>query len=247
MKPKHHSSIETLETWTEVNQLTLHLMAHRLTSHAKKLPADFVGLQSAVLVCQQAIAQLQSEVNDLYESDARAALRPLIVPLTDNEISQLLVLNRRLLSITRYLQTVVDDVKPRLDAKVADPNDPMYDYEIDARLDYQLREDDPDYAEDDDNYIATRTEPIKEPRDWEGQDHSSSSSLPSALLVEPHCWLFEDLYSVDYGVKSPRLSFRDCLRIGRILVDVQVWQQYEFAPHSGSPCETKRCLLTDNE
>jgi len=151
MKPKHRSSIETLETWTEVNQLTLHRMAHRLTSHAKELPADFVGLQSAVLVCQQAIAQLQTEVNDLYESDAMSALRPLTVPLTDNEISQLLDLNHRLQSITRYLQTVVDDVKPRLDAKVTDPNDPMYDYEIDARLDYQLREDDPDYAEDDDN------------------------------------------------------------------------------------------------
>src|ERR1035437_4790279 len=238
MKPKHHSSIETLETWTEVNQLTLHLMAHRLTSHAKKLPADFVGLQSAVLVCQQAIAQLQSEVNDLYESDARAALRPLTVPLTESEISQLLVLNRRLLNITRYLQTVVDDVKPRLDAKVADPNDPMYDYEIDARLDYQLREDDPDYAEDDDNYIATRTEPIKEPWGWEREDHSSSSSLPSALLVEPHCWLFEDLYSIGYGVKSPRLSFRDCLRIGRIFVDVQVWQQYQFDAQGESPCDT---------
>jgi len=247
MKPKHRSSIKTLENWTEVNQLILHRMARSLTSHAKELPSDLIGLQSAVLVCQQAIAQLQSEVNDLYESDAMSALRPLTMPLTEDEISQLLDLNRRLQSISRYLQTVVDDVKPRLDAKIADPNDPMYDYEIDARLDYQLREDAPDYAEDDDNYIATRTEPIKERWGWEREGHSSSSSLPSALLVEPHCWFFEDLYSVGYGVKSPRLSFRDCLRIGRIFVDVQVWQQYQFDAHGEAPCDTKRRLLTDNE
>jgi len=234
MKLKHRSSIKSLQNWTEVNQLTLHRMTRSLTSHAKELPSELIGLQSAVLVCQQAIAQLQSEVSELYESEAMSALRPLSVPLIENEISQLLDLNRRLLSITRHLETVVEDVKPRLDAKVADSNDPMYDYEIEACIDYQLREDDPDYSEDDDNYIATRTEPIKKQWGWQREGRSSSSCLPSALLAEPHCWLFEDLYSVCYGVMSPRLSLRDCLRIGRIFVDVQVWQQYQFDANGAS-------------
>jgi hypothetical protein len=241
MKPKHRSSIKALQNWTEVNQLTLHSMARSLTSHAKKLPSELISLQSAVLVCQQAIAQLQSEVSELYASEATSGLHALTVPLTEHEIGQLLDLNRHLLSITRHLEAVVEDVAPRLNAKVADVNDPMYDYEIEACIDYQLREDDPDYAEDDDNYIATRTEPIKTQWGWQREERSSSSSLPSALLAEPHCWLFEDLYSVDYGVKSPRLSFQDCLRIGRIFVDVQVWQQYQFDANGESPCDTKKC------
>jgi hypothetical protein len=247
MKPKQRSSIKALQNWTEVNQIYLHRMSRSLTSHAKELPSELIGLQSAVIVCQQAIAQLQSEVSELYESDAMSALRRLTVPLSENEISRLLDLNRRLLSITRHLETVVEDVTPRLDAKVADSNDPMYDYEIEACIDYQLREDDPDYAEDDDNYIATRSEPIKKQWGWQREERSSSSRLPSALLAEPHCWIFEDLHSVCYGVMSPRLSLRDCLRIGRIFVDVQVWQQYQFGANGELPCDTKRRWRTDNE
>lgn len=59
-------------------------------------------------------------------------------------------------------------------------------------------------------------------------------------FAEPHCWLFHDLNDHAYGPASPMLSLEDCLRIGRIHVDVQIWQQYVFDAQGGGPCETKR-------
>jgi hypothetical protein len=43
---------------------------------------------------------------------------------------------------------------------------------------------------------------------------------------EPHCWLFHDLYDHSYGFSKPSVPLRDCLRIGKIWVDVVIRQQY---------------------
>lgn len=62
----------------------------------------------------------------------------------------------------------------------------------------------------DDNSLARRSEALE------------------GLSRQEENWLLESLYDYDLGCDAQKVSMRDCLRIGRILVDVQVSQQYEF-------------------
>jgi hypothetical protein len=212
-------------------------MEKQLQNRFAELPSEYANLRSALGACQNSLQFLQAEVKALFEADTISRLRISMAPLAEDEVSQLVALNRQLMDVTQHIRSVADDVRPRLQAKLADPDDPMVDFEIDARIDYVLREDDPDYAEEDDNYLSTRTESVKElpVLDWECPP---GSDVPLGLKAEPHGWLFHDLYSVGYGRESPRLSFKDCLRIGTILIDVQVSQQYRFDVATGLPGDT---------
>ncbi len=147
--------------------------------------------------------------------------------LSHDEITRLLQMNERLGSVGNLLQQVAHDVTPRLEAKLADHEDSMYDYEIEVRIDYQLREDDPEYSEKSDNFLTSRHYSAKIRRS-EGFDNQFRRYIgqPDALHAVAHCRLFHDLYDHGYGPDQPRLSFRDCLRIGSAFVDVQIWQQY---------------------
>jgi hypothetical protein len=61
----------------------------------------------------------------------------------------------------------------------------------------------------------------------DGMDYRESGRTDVAQLDgEPHCWLFHDLYDHSYGFSKPSVPLRDCLRIGMILVDVVIRQQY---------------------
>ena len=61
----------------------------------------------------------------------------------------------------------------------------------------------------------------------DGMDHRESGRTDMAQLDgEPHCWLFHDLYDHSYGFSKPCVPLRDCLRIGKVWVDVVIRQQY---------------------
>lgn len=247
MTPKVRTSVAYIQNWSRDNLRKLRWTTTHLQNAVAEFPAELSKLNAAVAGCLQSIERLQQEVGDLLESDALAELRIPFAALTAAEERQLLALNRQLLDVTRHLRTVVDDVNPRLEAKRADPSDLMYDFEIEVRIDYQLREDDPDFVEDDDNFLTTRTASVKPSLFHLEDEVCEQSYLPAGLLVEPHCALFHDLYGHDHGVEAPSLSFKDCLRIGRIFVNVQIWQQYEFNAQSAQPCDAKRRRSGDNE
>ena len=246
MTPKVRTTVAYIQNWSRDNLRSLRQTTTHFQNAVAEFPAELGNLNAAVSGCLQSIERLQHEVGDLLESDALAELRIPFAALTAAEERQLLALYRQLLDVTRHLRTVVDDVNPRLEAKLADSSDLMCDFEIEVRIDYQLREDDPDFVEDDDNFLTTRTASLKHSLFRWKSEFWGHSHLPAGLLIEPHCQLFYELYSHDYGVEAPRLSFKDCLRIGRIFVNVQIWQQYDFNAQSGSPYDAKRRRLDDN-
>jgi len=158
------------------------------------------------------------------------------IRLTQSEIDQLLTLNRRLAKLERYLLDEAKRLEPPLQKRLADPTDPMSDYEIEATLYYRLRENDPAFDEDDDNFLTIRRwisleEIRKDTLFCDGEDwRESGMSGLNQLAQEPHCWLFHDLYSHSYGSKGDNddmkeLSLQDCLRVGAIWVDIAVQQQ----------------------
>lgn len=147
------------------------------------------------------------------------------------EVAGLMTLNRRLAELEQHLRDQALALDPRLRAKLADPTNRMYDYEIDAEIAYVLREDDEEAVEDDDNILTRRDEMLKHMGETrilaDGMDHRESGRPDMAQLdAEPHCWLFHDLYDHSYGFSKPSVPLRDCLRIGKIWVDVVIRQQY---------------------
>jgi hypothetical protein len=129
---------------------------------------------------------------------------------------------------------MADAIRPNMQVKVADDTDPLFDFEIEAKIDYQLRDSDPEYDEDSDNYMSRRSESLgnvclKDPltEDWR------YNLTPEPFMAEPLSWLLHDLTEHGYGPCAPRISPRDCLRIGTVSLDIQVWWQYVFDLDSG--------------
>lgn len=161
--------------------------------------------------------------------------------LTQLEIDQLLILNKRLAKLEHYLLDEAKRLEPPLQSRVANPDDPMSDFEIEACLNYTLRENDPAYDEYEDNFLTIRRFiSLKEIRkgtlfcngeDWREIGMAGMDQLAQEL----HCWLFHDLYSHSYGGAEDmqELSLQDCLRIGSIWVDIAVRHQTILDIESG--------------
>jgi hypothetical protein len=155
-----------------------------------------------------------------------------------DEINRLLCFNQRLSDLEVYLCDLGARESRNLNARVADPNDPLDDYEIDATLYFILDENDPTFDEDDDNTLTQREISLKRyNRKYglgDGLDHRlPCRQFPGVLNEVPHCWLFYDLYEHSYGLKQPSLTFQDCIRVDSIWIDVAVRHQATLDIKSG--------------
>lgn len=226
MKPKNRTMLNELAEWISDAPLLLHRMAQNLGNNDEALHSEFSLVTSAIAACNESVQRLKTKVDALFEADESLIKQAPNEPLAEAEIDQLLALNRYLKVVTQQLIAVVKDVEPRLEAKVADPADPMYDFEIEAVFNYVLRDDDADYDEDDDNFLSSQQHTFRCPVVFE-DTICTIPFQPPRLCSEPLCWLFHELRH-PLMTRAPQLSLRDLLRIGRIYVDVQVWQQYDF-------------------
>lgn len=156
---------------------------------------------------------------------------------TPEEVERLVRLNERLEFLARHLREVGQTRCTQMAARVADPDDPLDDFEIEAILHFMLREDDSEYDEDSDPFLTERRFSLKDdqsdPR--EGVDYRETvRRFPGRLNQIAHCWLFHDLYDHSYGLEQPTLNLADCLRIGQIWVRVAVEHQATLDLDSGN-------------
>lgn len=192
---------------------------------------------------RQLLAQLHHDVFSLEHQLKRTNKRLLklertwpdadqtsVIEYTDPEIEGLLRFNQRLSVVEHYLRTLGQAQNKRMTDRVADPDDPLDDYEIEVTLYFILREDDWDFDDDDDNFLTIRRISLKPGRHYDmmsdDQDHKDPiRKFPGALQAVRHCRLFFELYNYSSGVEQRKLSLKDCLRIGQIWVDVAVQHQ----------------------
>jgi hypothetical protein len=148
---------------------------------------------------------------------------------TDDESQRLRNLNHAMNTISDFMHGTADPIRSAMQAKVDNCRDPMWDYEIEAKIDYQLREDDPEYDENMDNYLSSRSEHLA--RRWGGENISEDwrgSLTPEPFRHEPLSWLLHSLTEHGHGPEGLRVDARNCLRIGTVFLDIQVWWQYAF-------------------
>jgi len=170
-----------------------------------------------------------SENRHVQENSAR---------FTDSEVERLMMLNRRLGEIETLIHDTSHELWSESIGKIENQNNLMGDFEIDTKIDFILRDDDPEASEDSDNILTTREVfvyyPDKEAVGKEIVDfRESCNGDTDQLAAEPHCYLFHDLYDHSYGVEQPSVPLRDCLRIGSLWIDVIVRQQYFFDLDTG--------------
>ena len=190
---------------------------------------NLADLQEQMSEIERVLRRKGRRVEILLNQLERTVLRQ--ERLEEAEVARLMTLNRRLAELEQHLRDQALVLEPGLRAKLADPTNRMYDYEIDAEIAYVLRDDDQEAVEDNDNILTHRDEMLKDIARTrilaDGMDHRESGRPDMAQLDgEPHCWLFHDLYDHSYGFSKPSVPLRDCLRIGKILVDVVIRQQY---------------------
>ena len=164
-------------------------------------------------------------------------------PLNEDEIEKLQLFNDRLRELELQILSEGRRNINLLEKRIADPQDPLDDFEIEADLHFILRETDPDYREDDDNFLTKRViwipKSISEESIYE-RDISDWSESGRSFGIANHCYTFHDLYDHSHGPGQQQLSLRDILRIGTIWIDIDIagqmyrdilkneWVSYKF-------------------
>lgn len=130
-------------------------------------------------------------------------------------------LNKKLVEVEKHIKQEVKILIKSGESKVSDPNDWIEDYEIECFIYFILREDDPDYDEDDDNVLIQFLECSKHGHwDWgigDGNNHNEFQyAKRHPMNKEYHCWLYHSLYD------HTDLGWVNILRIGSIWVVISI-------------------------
>ncbi len=159
------------------------------------------------------------------EAKANKRLKDLIPDEIMNrtiDIDRVNEINNRLIQIEKDIYNQWMEIDPPLDKKIQCKDNWLNDYELEVKLSYHLREDDPLFTEDSDNIIYIQKQHIFK-GDWEknpvadGENHSED---PKRKIF--HCYLFHDLYD-HCGVRYDIIQ-----RIGLIWVDFNVTRQHFY-------------------
>ena len=148
-------------------------------------------------------------------------------PLTSEEVSRLRLFNQRLYGLQKEITLEGHRQVKILSQRIADPLDPLDDFEIEAKVIFSLRHDDPEYRDDDDNFLTSRRYRIRKELDeailFELKDDWGVGERHFG--VENHSYIFHDLYDHGYGPGQQELSPRDILRIGEAWIDIEIKAQ----------------------
>lgn len=156
-----------------------------------------------------------------WRRHSRSAPQTEFDSLNEREKQWLQNLNELLSQLEKKFYPIMAAKDRELRARVDDPSDWMQDFNLDRVITFYLREDDPEYEEDDDN-ILLQIEDIFIENDDLDMDFSESVTFSG----EKHCYLYHQLYD-HFG-----LDWRDLLRIGSLYVDIKIEEQSGSLPVS---------------
>lgn len=152
---------------------------------------------------------------------------------SEEELATLRLFNQRLFDLGHWLRQQASAIEPALIESLKNPDDPLCDYDINAQIDYFMREDDPAWSSESDNILAIRNVCLREVSDEDFFNTNFNELASPEFQGEHHCWLFHDLYSHSYGPDRPANPLRECLRIDSVVVDIKVLRQYQLDIDSG--------------
>lgn len=149
-----------------------------------------------------------------------------------HERNQLMLLNEFLKRLEVQYLPIMNAKGQALQARVADPADWMQEFSLELVLTYYLREDDPEFDEDDDNIlmeIHERNFDYDTPnRDWGfGLTDIYYCEDEATFEGEQHGYLYHQLYN------HCDLDWRDLLRIGEVYIEITIYKGSGMLPING--------------
>lgn len=146
--------------------------------------------------------------------------------LSDAQREFLRRMNKELFDIEKIIKQDTTNLIKTGYARLSDPDDWVKDYEIESVITFYMREDDPDYDDDDEdaNILVKLEEWFKhglQDRDiGKNKNHNiffHNDDHP--MNKEHHCYLYHQLYY------NTELRWSDILRIGNIWLDINIVYQ----------------------
>ncbi len=141
-----------------------------------------------------------------------------LTQFTQSELQTVLTLHNQLKEIEIFLVNEQRRLKEQIEPRV---HHGLSDYELEIKVTYFLREDDPSYSDETDTMVAEYVSPFKHnPLSEEDfgvgsqTDHNDKAEWSRAFPDTNMCWLFHDLED------HHSLKWSDLLRIGEIWVEV---------------------------
>lgn len=149
--------------------------------------------------------------------------------LNESEKAWLRKFNESLRQIEGKYYPILDAKLQELEARVADSSDWLVEFNLDFFITFYLREDDPEYEEDDDNILMEIEEGFfrkeQHDRSWGfGATNIDHAEPRQEFSGEQHCYLYHQLY----GHRC--LDWRDLFRIGSLYVDIKIEEQSGMLP-----------------
>lgn len=231
MDIRRRSALLEIKTLLDDIQVRMTRLSSRLKRNPEDLTGTFVELGPALDRVTAAVGGVENLIERLADEADRGRESG---NFSVRETRRLEHLNRVMNKVSQFMHQTADVIRPGMDAKVEDDFDPMFDFEIEAKIDYQLREDDSEWDEDSDNYISSRSEMLsRDKKERELKEDWRYGLTPEPFKNEPLSWLLHSLTEHSFGENAPRVRPRDCLRIGTVFMDIQVWWQYAFDVDSG--------------
>lgn len=148
--------------------------------------------------------------------------------LSAEEGVSLRAINEKLKTLQDKLLAEAISLDSALRVRVEDTNDPLDDYEIELRILFCLKENHPNFIEDEDNILTQIHEYLKGisinaphyPWRWSDNHNEYRGWAEHPMKNEHHCWWFHCLYDHNH------LKTCDILSIGRVWSDIIVSYQY---------------------
>jgi hypothetical protein len=122
----------------------------------------------------------------------------------------------------RVIENEAKKIKQALQARLREQKDFLTDYELKIDLVFYLREDDPEYFEDEDGILVTLD--CCDYIGFEDADENNDHNTAGGVLPFKHCALFHAL--CDHI--TPDLHWSDLLRIGSVWVEIKVEYQKRY-------------------
>jgi hypothetical protein len=147
------------------------------------------------------------------------------------DAAQLRHINAEFERVTSDIGKFGTDVGISLESRLADMSDCLWDYEIDAELDFVLRADDPGYRDESDNFLKSLKLIVHEVKTTTKRWEISGCDWPEGYEFEPlpHGRLFHALLKdYEYLSAQPPINLPDLFRIGGISCDLIVRYQFYY-------------------
>ncbi len=204
-----------------------------------QITSTLVDVACSLAHMEQEMHKLTNRVNQLVDAQRQPPAFSAVTTDSVTHIARLSTIDRHLRALQKFLILQGQSLTMSLENELTDPASNVADFEIETHLHYVLAKDDPQYDEEDDNILTSRTQfcavtsnelPLeKQLSEIDVQNFADSPKHP----MPQQGWLSHDVMEHDLGIDSPAIGNQGLLRVGKVWIEIITKRQYSLNLHTG--------------